>query len=358
MAALDLFYSDEDRHRVVLLEEALASTGVGVVLHTSPFEPASDPVLGVLSEHVEDWMIEQAQRSSGRLIWLRLDHSEMPVAARQALALQNWPGRSADLAIAALAQSLRTTQADIRAATAVSSRSDRVVAGSPAGSARRDATQVGTSRIESGPRPWVVFAWIVGLLVVFAGLLNMTPQPRESPVRESELELPADLSGSSARAASSAVGEPVTIDSRAVAAGNSGVVAVEPTSFRDSAREPIITNALARSTDVSALTPLGPLDEIEQRVIDSDQHHASDASLCLVLAATDRESALQVLLTLSGWDRLLCRVALGEADQRAWVADSLSRLCLAPSDTALADWLAALRARHMRSTPPPCLVSA
>lgn len=349
-AFLDLFYSDEDRHRVVLLEDALATAGVSVVLHTSPFEAASDPVLGVLSEHAEDWMIEQARRCSAELIWLRLDNTEMPVAARQSLALQNWPGRSADLAIAELARSLKGANVGPRSQPRQPDSSRAAGAASSPSSAERVGRRKTAPGVESGPRSWVVLAWIVGLVVVFYGLFSLAPEPgtqraneMEPAVAQVQVESAAatrDVSESGTAAAPSAAGYP---------AGPPG-------------------NAPGKTID-DALIPQDDLpDNRDSELIDSHERgqelvdvditpiNVPDADACLALAGSDPEAASQVLLMLSGQDRLLCRSALVRAREQFAAPSSGLGLCDTPSVTTLAAWLRTLEGRHRSQSPPPCLV--
>lgn len=349
MAELDLFYSDEDRHRVVLLEQALVSAGVGVALHTKAFEPASDPVLGVLSEHAEDWMIAQAKRCSAQLIWLRLDHSEMPVAARQSLSLQNWPGRSADLAISELARSLRSNSESSNASSSKPtfskpSPSRQTEPSATPTSAKRSDSRSATSRVERGPRPRVVLAWIAGVIVVFAGLLNLAPEPGEPRANDEEL---AFLESELQRAAT----YPATPIPAVTQADEPGVE-----SRAVSGRLEAAVNAVGKTSGGSVVSELDVVaTAIEMTREDAAGEQAlitpptpptpPDASLCMALAATDVQAASEVLLVLSGWDRLLCRVAVEGASERSAVADSLARLCLAPTDAALAAWLVTLDGR-------------
>ncbi|MCR9278556.1 MAG: hypothetical protein NXH85_11325 [Pseudomonadaceae bacterium] len=380
MAELDLFYSDEDRHRVILLEQALASAGVAVALHTQAFEPVSDPVLGVLSEHAEPWMITQAKSCASRLIWLRLDHSEMPCAARKSLALQNWPGRSADLAISELARSLTANSAETTGDSPSSMQSER-------SSSRRTRTfqesdtpgrvapGVGAASPDSGPRPLVVLAWIVGLIIAFALLLSVLPEPSERRLVDEAAEAQAADAVDHGRASAAVAPQtaetarppvrpgtqPNQLDSVSITVyesdadveshadvesdaetGNeakSGVL--RPTPLVTQPSTPPVTRPLTGPT--AGVVPDSPnIVAHESPLAETDANEAAlfDAGVCMALAETDTEAAMDVLLTLSGWDRLLCRAAIEQAAGQPDVAGSLVRLCLAPTQSALTAWLA------------------
>lgn len=320
MAALDLFFSPEDRHRVILLQQVLEDAGVGLRLHTETFEPESRPVLGVLSEHVESWMVRQAIASADELIWLRLDNSPLPAPARQALALQNWPGRSADLAIAELVEALRrgwqppaervgTDSAGAEPDDPIETLREPgqspepvegITAAEPVGSIRRGAAE----RAELGGR-------LVGLLIVLLIVAGFWSLSRLAPASETASEQGSDAQPSGSRQIRPAIAEPTSADR--------SLVAQPPAGSSSAARK--------------------------QKVVD-----------CMELAAADPDAAQDLMESLDSEARLACRAALGDERARDAVSDPLLKLCLAPDDEVLAAWVDALEPSHRAGPVPDCLV--
>ena len=364
MAALDLFFSEEDRHRVALLEQALDDEGVATRRRESQFDAESDPVLGVLSSHLEGWMVEQAKRCKRKLIWIRLDDTPPPVPSRLTLSLQQWPALSADKALEQLVDYL-------------------------------DARGKSSS---DGPRPALVIAVVlVGIAVLF-GLLSLAPDVSEDAVSNTEIVSAPELSmerppqgseglvnqasGGADPAIEPPVSEvaiqPIVPESSPapdVLAGPGNSARNEQgTSSPSSNEEALNTESSSGVHEMPNLEPAVQTSEqpLETGIVVTNAESIApmkeevavkvpyaDFNECWATAREDSSAAREVLLSLSGEERLVCRLVLGDTLALPELSDPYLRICLASEEDLLMVARAALPVRQPgepRAAAPACAI--
>lgn len=152
MAAVDVFCSADDRHRVILLVELLERAGCGVTLHSETISSPSDPCLVAVTRRSlrEPWVEKLFAQAPG-VAAMRLDDSPLPWPAARVIDLQAWPARSADRKVVSLVQWLQLRQGDLGEPAA--SRGSRVAepgAGAASGSAAGSQVAAGSLSAVAG----------------------------------------------------------------------------------------------------------------------------------------------------------------------------------------------------------------
>ncbi len=117
MKRLDVFYTDEDGHRVRPLIRFLELQELDVRQHTSPANKRSAPYLVIVSEHYAQapWLVELTMATDAIAVLLvdaALDDSVRTTDLRA------WPARSADRALASLAEWMKSPSAGVPPASA------------------------------------------------------------------------------------------------------------------------------------------------------------------------------------------------------------------------------------------------
>ncbi len=124
MKRVDVFFTDEDGHRVRPLIRFLELQELDVRQHTAPTNKRSAPYLVIVSEHYAEarWLVELAAAADAIAVLL----VSAPLAdGVRTTDLRAWPARSADKALASLAEWMKSPSAGMPPASTTNARKGR-----------------------------------------------------------------------------------------------------------------------------------------------------------------------------------------------------------------------------------------
>ena len=173
MKRVDVFYTDEDGHRVRPLIRFLELQDLHVQRHTAPSAGQSAPYLVIVSEHytAAPWLVELT--SAADAIAVLLVDAALADSVRT-LDLRAWPARSADRALASLAEWMKSPSARISPVST--------------GGARKQGSHNSQTQNRGA---LVVLALVVALLVWLA---TLSPDPEEQETEAATDRIAANAS--------------------------------------------------------------------------------------------------------------------------------------------------------------------